>query len=170
MNHRFPLSVLCVWQCPEASEEVTSVSWDQHIQSTRSTWRRKEEKKKKTTQSPSSLSLSIGMDSSRPVLWLSGLLCSLTTLNLCIKTWLCSGAQNEWMQNKQHTLEGAHYRQKVLHQDHPNLWEGWMASALGGSNLDPAFPPFASWLFAPFLSFLHDFPKEQKSKLKTHLC
>src|SRR5260221_5762364 len=71
-DHRFPLSVLCVWQCPEASEEVTSVSWDQHIQSARSTRRRKEEKKKNTTQSPSSLSLSIGMDSSRPVLWLSG--------------------------------------------------------------------------------------------------
>src|SRR5260221_3650091 len=71
-DHRFPLSVLCVWQCPEASEEVTSVSWDQHIQSARSTRRRKEEQKKNATQSPSSLSLSIGMDSSRPVLWLSG--------------------------------------------------------------------------------------------------
>ena len=77
-------------------------------------------------------------------------------LILCMKTWLCSRAQNEWMQNKQCTLEGAHYRQRVLHQDHPNHWEGWTVSVPGGSNLGPAFPPFTSWLFAPFLSFLQD--------------
>ena len=65
--------------------------------------------------------------------------------------WLCSGAQNEWMQNKQHTLEGACYRQGVLHQDHPNLWEGWTALAPGGSNLDPAFSTFCILIICTLL-------------------
>ena len=56
-------------------------------------------------------------------------------------TLLCSGAQNEWMQNKQqHTLEGAHYRQRVLHQDYPASDKvGIEESAVeGGKAQDPS--------------------------------